>query len=298
MNTLRPAAPPRFRLWPALRPYRGRLLATYAMVNVEFGLLLAQPWACGRAVTGLAGGDPAGLGLWVGLSGLYLAACVARRRYDTRTFGAIYAALAADVVGRQRAAGVAGARVLARVGFLRQLVEFLERTVPFLAQTAYTSVGAVAMMAAADPPTAGAAAAAAVLAAVVGGRYGRAAARVHDRLHDALEREADVVAGGRRGDAGRYYAGVADLRTELSDREAWNFGLVELLAVAVTAFAAARACTAGTPDPGRVSAALGYAALFGASLLTLPAAAEQVGRLRDILRRVGDDSADAGAATG
>jgi hypothetical protein len=118
------------------RAYRGRLLVTYGLFNLENLLHLAQPLALGRAVDDLLRSSWQGLVRFALLHLAQVAIGAARRAYDTRVFTGIYTELATRLVVAQRGRDVEVSRVAARPALSREVVAFLEREVPILMQVA------------------------------------------------------------------------------------------------------------------------------------------------------------------
>src|SRR5262249_38082827 len=130
-------------------------------------------------------------------------------------------------------------------------------------------------------------AAALVPAAVVGRRYARRAAAVNVRLHDELEREVEVIERAGPAEVRGHYGRLGAWRVRLSDLEAWNVRLVELVPVLLVTGALLRACLGGGADAAGIAPVLGYLNVFVTGLVNLPLVLEQWGRLRDIGRRAG-----------
>ena len=123
-----PLTSSRDELLTVFRLYRGRLLLTYALFNIENVLRLAQPLLLGWAINDL---------LWQAYTGLFVFAIghVAhfimrslRQMYDTRTFTRIYPDRAQSLVVRQRGRSVELSRVAARTMLSREFIVFLNIT--------------------------------------------------------------------------------------------------------------------------------------------------------------------------
>src|SRR5262245_37929158 len=142
-----PASPSRAGVLAGLvGAYKGRLLITYALFNLENLLRLAQPWVLGLAINGLMHSSYVELIVLVVQHLAHLLVGTLRRMYDTRAFTSIYTELATGLVGDQRGRKVAVSRVAARSALSREFVEFLERHVPVLFRSSYSVVGALVFL--------------------------------------------------------------------------------------------------------------------------------------------------------
>lgn len=268
------------------RNYKGRILITYALFNLENGVRLVQPIALGWAISCLTEGSCRGLAGLLAQHAIYLVLGAARRMYDTRTFTGIYSDLASGLVLEQRRAGVAVSRVAARSALSRQLVDFFERDVPFILHAFYSLCGALLLLALYDgclallcllllPPT-----------YVLGRCRGWQALALNRRLHDQAEREVEVIHRAEAAEVRGHFALLARWRVQVSDGEAIHCSLLEVLVLGLMTAALVRSCQSGAADAGHVSAVLGYVLMFGSSLINVPVLVDQFGRLSDITRRL------------
>jgi hypothetical protein len=268
------------------RTYRGGVLLTYALFNLENLARLAQPLVLGWAISGLLHFSCGGLALLALHQVLSLGLTVARRMYDTRMFTTMHCHLVTGMVLQQRRRGVEVSQVAARSGLARQVVDFFERDIPFVLHSVYSLVGAAVMLALQDGwlllGCLGLLGAACVLSSL----YGRTSLRLNTRLHDDLEREVDVIRQGGGTVVRSHFRGLASWRVKLSDNEALTLGLLELGAISLVALALVRSCVGATTDAGHISMVLGYAWMYSVSLLNMPVLVEQIGRLVDVNRRL------------
>jgi len=261
---------------------KGRMLATYALFNVENLLRLAQPLVLGLAINGLLEGSYTGLMLFVVQHLAHLVVSSLRRMYDTRAFTSVYTEMATRLVVEQRERQVDLSRVAARSALSRCYIEFFEDYVPMVIRAAYSIVGALVMLGWYDWTLIPLCAGLAIPAALLNAAYGRRTLEYSGGLHDELEREVDVIARGARQEVRGHYGAVARWRIRLSDAEAVNFGLMELFVLAVVAGALVRYCAGGVPAAGDVFAVFRYLMMFIMGLDSAPKLVQQISRLRDI----------------
>lgn len=119
---------------------------TYLLSLTEHILLLLVPWAIGNAINDLLQNHYQGLVFFVALWLLHTLLGVGRKMYDTRAFMRIYTGLVIQVVGQQRASGIATSVLLGRTALIREIVDFLERDVPEIFSMVISFFGSLLML--------------------------------------------------------------------------------------------------------------------------------------------------------
>src|SRR5262245_26813120 len=215
---------PTWRLWSIFSAYRWRILATYALFNLENLLRLAQPLVLGWAIHDLLHSSALGLAIFFGQHVLYLAIASARRLYDTRCFTRIYADLATGLVLDQRRRKVEVSRVAARSALSREVVDFFERDMVVVIYCLYSVIGALAMLAWADPALVPWCLALLVPAYLLSRWTGRQGLVLNGRLNDQMEREVEIIERARPAEVRGHFDLIRRWRIALSDRDAFSFG--------------------------------------------------------------------------
>ena len=259
-----------------------RMLATYALFNIENLLRLAQPLLLGYAINGLLNGTFFGLYLFIGQHLAHLLISSARRMYDTRAFNAIYTEIAAGLVMDQRGREIDVSRVSARSTLSRGYVEFFENDVPMLIRAAYSVVGALLLLGWYDWTLIPFCLALVVPAVLLNSAYGRKTLSLSKRLHDQFELEVAVIGRSDAEEVRRHYEEVGRSRVKLSDAEALNFGLMELFILGLIVAALVHFCSSGGVQAGDIFAVFRYVMMFIMGLDSIPKLVQQVSRLRDI----------------
>ena len=219
-----------------------------------------------------------------------LATGVARRAYDTRMFGRIHADVVTQLVLEQRRREVEVTRVVARSGLSREFVQFFECQIPVLIQTVFLIIGGLAILATYDRGLVLLCAALILPACLLNARYARRTFAQSGRLHDALEREVDVIHRGEPAEIRKHYGTVLHCEVELSDSEAWNYGTMELFVLALMAGTLVVSCGSVAATAGEIQAVLRYVSMFSNGLDGLPYLIQQMSRLCDVGRRCSDSS--------
>lgn len=286
LSSVPTSAGPMGSLWSIFSAYRWRLLATYALFNLENLLRLAQPLVLGWAIHDLLQSSWLGLAIFFGQHVLYLVLSAGRRVYDTRCFTRIYADLATGLVLDQRGRQVKVSRVAARSGLSREIVDFFERDVAVVLYILYSVIGALVMLCWADWVLVWWCLALLLPACVLSRWTGRQSLLLNGRLNDQLEREVEIIERAQPAEVRSHFDLVRRWRIALSDRDAWSFGMLELLIFAVMAAALVRTCAKPDVDAGTIVAVFGYVLMYVTGVVNMPLLVQQFNRLRDISGRM------------
>jgi ABC-type multidrug transport system fused ATPase/permease subunit len=271
------------------KTHRRRLFTTYALLNVENIIILAQPLVLGLAIDDLLKASYRGLGIFIAQHLAFVAVGSARRFYDTRAFTHIYTTLATGVVVTQRERQVDVSIVAARAALSRELVDFFERDVPMLWHVAYSIVGALAMLLLYDWVLTLACLVLLVPLYVINRVYSRGTRTFNERLNDQLEKEVRVITDAGRADVRRHYDVLATWRIKLSDWDTMNFVAMELFVVGLIIVSLARFWADSSTTTGEVFAIFTYILMYVGGLDDVPYIVQQVGRLLDISSRLEAD---------
>lgn len=267
-------------------PFKGPIAITFGLLGLENVIGVLTPLMLGLAIDGLLGGrlDPA---LW--LAALLVSGTVigtARRVYDTRCYGRIYSTLASDNAEAGWRAGLPLSALSARTQQIREMVDFVEHELVDMFNATIGVSGALIMLALADLRLLGAALAAAALTALLFALSGRRIYRLNRGLNDGLDRQVERLKEESPARLRSHFAGVVRWSVRLSDLEARNFALTDILMIALVVFSLWVATTGGEPTPGTVFAIIVYVLEFIDGSYQLPMAYQQFIRLREIATRL------------
>ncbi len=271
-----------------LREFRGRLFLTYALFAVEMLATLLRPYFLGSAIDGLLGGSYVGLVQLSVAHLLYLGVGTMRHMYDTRTFTAIYTSFVTGLLTRSTD-DTNVSRQSAHSMLSRQVVDFLEYDFNYVVEAIYNVFGSLILLALYNRTVVSICLAVLVPVILLGHRYGRRAIRLNYEQHDELERQVDVIGGRDSMAIAEHYRRLREWQVRLSDQEAWNFGITELLVlIAIAASLMVSTEMHGTAlQIGAVVGIYNYILKFASGLETIPYMIQRFGALKDILRRMG-----------
>ena len=267
-----------------LRRFSGRIALTWAMTLGETALMALIPLFIGFAIDGLLGGSLSELWHLAYLSGALIALSVLRRVYDTRVYGGIRVAFGEAQVSRGQDVPVSVLN--ARLGMGRELVEFLEDTLPMVMAGIVQLVIAVIILYTFAPRLALAAGVAAVGSVAVYALFHRRFYRLNGQLNQQTEKQVGVLERRSSRPALSHLLRLRRHEVRISDTEAALYGLVFLLLMASILFNLWYATTALVVTTGAIFSIISYSWDFVEGTLTLPMTLQSWTRLSEIMRRL------------
>jgi ABC-type bacteriocin/lantibiotic exporter with double-glycine peptidase domain len=277
-----------------LKRFAGRFALTLTLVVLEAAGWILFPLVIGRAIDSVLADSTRGLWEFAILGIVTMGIAVLRRIVDSRAYARIYVTL-----GEEMAASAAGSSTstrTARLGMLRELVEFFENSLPELVNAVLGLVGTVLILAALNVPVFLGCLVIAVATVVLYALTGRLTMRYNRGLNDEHERQVDAVDSGDPGRLATHLRAMMRWNIRLSDLEAANFGVNWVFMIALLVFAVS-AATTETAEYGAVFAIVMYVFQFVESMMMLPFFYQQWLRLREISGRLAAENPVTAAAT-
>ncbi len=267
-----------------LRIFSRRVLLTWVMTLCETALMALIPLFIGFAIDGLLKDDvTALLHLAAVLAGL-IAVSVLRRIYDTRTYGTIRLEVGRSQV--DRSAKLPVSTLNARLGMGRELVDFLERDVPAVMDSAVQLVVSFIILYAFHSMLSYAALAAAVvmiaLYSLFHGRFYRLNA---DHNHQA-EQQVRVLEARRSDGVLSHLTKLRQIEIRISDTEAFVYGAIFAGLLGFIVFNLWFAATNIDVTVGTIFSIVTYSWQFVESALVLPVTLQGWSRLSEIMKRI------------
>ena len=177
-----------------LRRFGGRIAGTLSLVVLEAVGWVLFPLVIGRAIDGVLAGSRHGLFELAGLGIVAMGIATTRRLVDSRAYAGIYARLGEELIGGQ--SGSTTSIQTARLGMLRETVEFFENSVPALVRSIVELGGPILILSALSRPVFYGCLAVLGVTAAVYALTGRITTRYNRELNDEHERQVDAVESG------------------------------------------------------------------------------------------------------
>ncbi len=278
-----------------LKRFAGRFALTLSLVVLEAAGWILFPLVIGRAIDSVLASSARGLYELAILGVVTMGIAVVRRLVDSRAYAGIYATLGEEMV--EAAEGTSTSTRTARLGMLREIVEFFENSLPELINSVLGLGGTMLIVATLNFPVFLGCLAAAAATVVLYAVTGRLTTRYNQGLNDEHERQVDAVDSGDATRLGEHLRAMMRWNIRLSDLEAANFGINWVFMIALLVFAVGAAVQA-TAEYGAIFALVMYVFQFMESMMMLPFFYQQWLRLREISGRLGDVTGGDGAEVG
>jgi len=268
-----------------LKPFRRQLAFTMTLVLVEAVGWMLFPLIIGRAIDDVLEGTRRGLWELAGLGTATVGIYVARRVCDSRAYAKVYVRLSEELVARQAAVTVSAKT--ARLGMLREVVEFFENSLPTLVNSVFGIAGTALILWTLNLSIFLGCISVGMVAAVLYGFTGKFTTRCNEAFNNEYEKRVEAVESGVPRRVGRHVRRMMRWNIKLSDLEAANFGVVWVFMVALLVFSV-NAAVENTDEYGKVFAIVMYVFQFMESVAMLPLYYQEWLRLREITGRLRD----------
>ncbi|MEM8555166.1 MAG: ABC transporter six-transmembrane domain-containing protein [Pseudomonadota bacterium] len=267
-----------------VRTFPIRMGLTWTMTLGETALMALIPLFIGFAIDGLLENSLRELWELAALLALLVAVAVIRRVYDTRVYSAIRVEL-----GRAQAAR--GARqpistLNAQIGMGRELVEFLEETLPMVLTGLTQLTIALVILYTFSPVLAASAGLAAMSAVLTYALFHRQFYRLNSDLNVQMEKQINALEQRGLRHATAHFLKLRRTEVRISDSEAALYGLIFVVLLGLVLFNIWHATTALAATTGAIFAIVSYSWDFVDGTITLPATLQNWTRLTEIMRRI------------
>ncbi|MCG8669290.1 MAG: ABC transporter six-transmembrane domain-containing protein [Pseudomonadales bacterium] len=274
----------RLDLWTILRLFKGRVLVTWFLVFLENVLMALIPLLMGFAIDGLLAGNLEELSWLAGLLVALLAVAVGRRAYDTRAYGHIRVELGVALEQRQGSVSLSSRN--AHLTMARELVDFLEETVPEFFTAIIQIVCALVLLALMDMRLALSALSVTLGMVVFYSLFHQRFYNLNRDINALTEKQVTVLEkGGRRG-LFHFLSKLKHAEIKLSDTEAVLYGLIYLLQFCFVIYNLWLSAQLLDITPGKIFTILSYSWEYVEAAVMLPIVMQTLSRLQEISNRL------------
>jgi ABC-type multidrug transport system fused ATPase/permease subunit len=267
--------------------HRYRLVVTYFLFSIEMLGNLLRPFFLGLAVNDLTKGSYKGLILLSAVHFGWLIMGTVRHRLDTRTYTSIYTSLVTKFLARRyQKADVS--KLSAHSTLAREFVDFLEFDLAYVVEAFYSIIGSLLLLFIYD--TAVVLVCLGILLPVIGFSYfyGKRMKELNVKKNDELEKQVDIISTGNNHLILQHYDNLRKWNVRISDQEAWNFGIMEIMVmvvIGVSLLITNKTAGAGI-EAGSLIGIYSYIQRFVSGLDTIPYTVQRLSSLNDITRRI------------
>lgn len=267
--------------------HKYRLIFTYSLFSLEMLGGLLRFYFFGEAINGLIKGSYTGLIVLAIIHLSYLIVGTIRHMYDTRTYTAIYTSLVTKFLSR-RYNQIEVSKLSAHSTLAREFVDFLEHDLVYVIEAAYNILGSLVLLFFYDKTVVGICLAILIPVIIISLLYGKKMKQLNKYKNDELEKQVDIISTGNNTDIHHHYNNLRKWQVRISDKEAWNFGFMEVmvLAVVVVSLVLSKNLHSSTIMAGSLFAIYSYILKFASGLDTIPYTLQRLSSLSDITRRI------------
>lgn len=274
--------------------FRGRICLTWMMILFETGLMALIPLFIGFAIDGLLAGNTLELFHLAGLMAVLIAAAVLRRIYDTRAYGTIRVELGKAQAARSHDVPIS--TLNARLGMGRELVDFLEETLPAAMAASVQLVISVIVLYAFSPMLALAGGMAALGMAAIYAMFHHRFYSLNGALNQQTERQVWILQKRKSTPTVAHLLRLRRLEVRLSDTEAVLYGVIFVVLMGLLLFNLWFATIKLNNTVGEIFSIITYSWEFVESALALPITLQSWSRLSEIMRRLNAQTVSVEAA--
>jgi len=267
--------------------HKYQLIFTYSLFSLEMLGNLMRFYFFGEAINDLIKGSYRGLIVLSVVHLSYLVIGTIRHMYDTRTYSAIYTSLVTKFLSR-RFSRIEVSKLSAHSNLAREFVDFLEHDLVYVIEAAYNLLGSLILLFFYDRTVVLVCLAILVPVIVVSYFYGKKMRRLNQFKNDELEKQVDIISTGNSVKIREHYNNLRKWQVRVSDKEAWNFGFMEILVLVVIGLSLliSKNMHNSTVLAGSLFGIYSYILKFASGLDTIPYTVQRLSSLSDITRRI------------
>ena len=268
--------------------HRYQLVFTYVLFSLEMLGSLLRPFFLGVAINDLLKGSYRGLVILSVVHFVWLIIGTIRHMYDTRTYSAIYTSLVTRFLSR-RIDQSEVSKLSAHSTLAREFVDFLEFDLVYVIEAIYNLFGSLILLFFYESSVVYLCLAILLPVIAISYVYGKKMRKLNKLKNDELEQQVNIISSGDKTAMRGHYDNLRKWQVRISNIEAWNFGIMELLVLVV--IGASLLITHRVSGPtailaGNLVGIYNYILKFVSGLDTIPYTVQRLTSLADITRRI------------
>ncbi len=270
-----------------IQKHRYRLTLTYLLFSLEMLGSLLRPFLLGVAVNDLINKSYHGLIVLCIVHLIWLIIGTIRHMYDTRTYSAIYTSLVTQFLSR-RYGTTEVSKLSAHSTLAREFVDFLEFDLAYIIEALYNLLGSMVLLFFYDASIVAVCLAILLPVMCVSYFYGKKMRRLNKLKNDELENQVNIISGGNNEFIQDHYSKLRKWQIKISDKEAWNFGIMEIMVMLVIGISllVSKNMTGTSIMAGNLIGIYNYILKFVSGMDTIPYTVQRISLLNDITRRI------------
>jgi ABC-type multidrug transport system fused ATPase/permease subunit len=214
---------------------------------------------------------------------------------DTRTYSAIYTSLVTKFLARRYNKSDVS-KLSAHSTLAREFVDFLEFDLVYIMEAVYSIVGSLILLFYYDSAVVLVCLGILLPVTAISYFYGKKMKSLNKQKNDELEKQVDIISTGNTHLVKQHYDNLRKWQIRISDQEAWNFGIMEIMVMVVIGLSLLitnKTSGAGI-EAGSLIGIYSYIQRFVSGLDTIPYTVQRLSSLNDITRRIELQESDLG----
>lgn len=247
----------------------------------------------GEAINDLIKGSYHGLFVLTLVHLAYLIIGTIRHMFDTRTYSAIYTSMVTQLLS-QKYNKIDVSKLTAHSTLAREFVDFLEHDLVYVFEALYNIFGSLIILFFYDKLIVSICLVIMIPVIIMSMVYGKKMLRLNKNKNDELEKQVDIISTGNQITIHQHYNDLRKWQVRISDKEAWNFGFMEIMVLLVITISliASKNLHNSTILAGSLFGIYSYILKFASGLDTIPYTMERLSSLSDITRRIEFEAKD------
>ncbi len=270
------------------RVFRLRIFLTWGMILGETALMALIPLFIGLAIDDLLTGGRTAFWQLAGIMALLIALSVVRRAYDTRIYGAIRVELGKAQV--ERGSGQEVSTLNARIAMGREMVDFLEETLPEAIAAGVQLVISVIVLSFFSPHLALVAGGATLAMIALYALFHRRFYTLNAAINQRSEQQVALLERRNLRAMSAHFLRLRRLEVRLSDREALLYGGIFVILLGMILGNLRIATALPEVTAGTLFSVVSYSWEYVESALALPITLQSWTRLSEIMARINQDA--------
>lgn len=273
--------------------HRYQLIFTYSLFSLEMLGNLLRFYFFGEAINDLIKGSYHGLIVLTLVHLAYLIIGTIRHMFDTRTYSAIYTSMVTQLLS-QKYNKINVSKLTAHSTLAREFVDFLEHDLVYVFEALYNIFGSLIILFFYDKLIVSICLVIMIPVIIMSMVYGKKMLRLNKNKNDELEKQVDIISTGNPITIHQHYNDLRKWQVRISDKEAWNFGFMEIMVLLVITISliASKNLHNSTILAGSLFGIYSYILKFASGLDTIPYTMERLSSLSDITRRIEFEAKD------
>lgn len=267
--------------------HKSQLLLTYSLFSLEMLGSLLRPYFLGKAVNDLIRGSYQGLIELSVIHLIWIIVGVLRHRFDTRTYSAIYTSLVTRFLTRKIQQSDVS-KLSAHAALAKEFIDFLEFDLVYVVEAGYNIIGSMILLYFYEWQVVGICLGILLPVLLLSYGYGKKMEVLNKEKNNELEKQVDIITTGNEKAIDTHFKNLRKWQVRISDQDAWNFGIMELMVLVVITFSLYITHITSSPTlmAGSLIGIYNYILKFVSGLDTIPYTVQRISSLKDITRRI------------